>query len=115
MAGSEVHPRRARYPRLAGYYCRFIREYGTIAEPLMKLIYKGVFRWCAEAEGAFGALKRVLTSALVLQLPDFNTDFIMECNASATGFGALLHQGSGPVAFYSKAIAPRHAKLATYE
>jgi hypothetical protein len=27
----------------------------------------------------------------------------------------VLHQGAGPVAFFSKPIAPRHAKLATYE
>ena len=29
--------------------------------------------------------------------------------------GDVLHQGGGPVAFFSKPIAPRHAKLAAYE
>jgi hypothetical protein len=29
--------------------------------------------------------------------------------------GAVLHQGAGPVAFFSRAISARHAKLATYE
>jgi hypothetical protein len=64
---------------------------------------------------AFNDLKRALTSTLILQLPNFDNEFIMECDASGTGYGAVLHEGAGVVAFYSKPIAPRHAKLTTYE
>jgi hypothetical protein len=56
-----------------------------------------------------------LTAALVLQLPDFDREFIVECDTFGSGFGAVLHQGMGPVAFYSKQIAPWHTKLAAYE
>jgi hypothetical protein len=91
---------------LAGYYCHFICEYGTIIEPLTKLLRKGAFRWCAKAKAVFDALKRTLMTAPVLQLPDFDADFIIECGASGTRFSAILHQGFGPVAFYSKAISP---------
>jgi hypothetical protein len=31
------------------------------------------------------------------------------------GFGAVLHQENGPIAYFSRMIAPRHAKLAAYE
>jgi hypothetical protein len=51
----------------------------------------------------------------VLQLSDFSVPFIVECDASGSGFGAVLHQGNGPLAYFSKAIAPRHASLAAYE
>jgi hypothetical protein len=100
---------------LAGYYRRFIKNFGTIAAPLTALLEKEGFWWNDGAARAFQDLQQALTSAPVLQLPDFAKDFIVECDASGSGFGAVLHQGAGPVAFYSKPIAPRHAQLAAYE
>jgi hypothetical protein len=48
-------------------------------------------------------------------LPDFALPFVVECDASSTGIGTVLHQGSGAVAFFSRALAPRHRTLAAYE
>ncbi|WVZ96603.1 hypothetical protein U9M48_042219 [Paspalum notatum var. saurae] len=100
---------------LAGYYRRFIKDYGATAAPLTKLLRKEGFRWTPEAAAAFQELRSAITSAPVLQLLDFQRPFIVECDASGSGFGAVLHQGSGAVAFFSWLIAPRHAKLAAYE
>ncbi|WVZ93413.1 LOW QUALITY PROTEIN: hypothetical protein U9M48_039393 [Paspalum notatum var. saurae] len=84
---------------------RSIKDYGAIAAPLTRLLRKEGFR----------ALRTAITQAPVLQLPDFQLPFIVECDASGTGFGVVLHQGSGAVAFFSRPIAPYHAKLAAYE
>lgn len=100
---------------LAGYYRKFIRNFGSIAAPLTKLLTKEGFCWSPEAEFAFSALKVVLCTPSFLALPDFTTSFIVECDASGSGFGAVLHQGSQPIAFFSRAIQPHHAKLAAYE
>jgi hypothetical protein len=62
---------------LAGYYRRFIRDYGSIATPLTALLKKEGFRWNQDAERAFRALQRALTKALILQLPDFDRDFVV--------------------------------------
>jgi hypothetical protein len=64
---------------------------------------------------AFAALKNALTTAPVLQLPDFSKEFFVDCDASGAGFGAVLHQGDGALAFFSKQFAPRHLKVAAYE
>lgn len=56
---------------LTGYYRRFIKYYGAIVSPLTKLMRKEAIFWMAEATAAFQALQHALTSAPVLQLPDF--------------------------------------------
>ncbi|KAK1626689.1 hypothetical protein QYE76_001004 [Lolium multiflorum] len=37
----------------------------------------------------------------VLQIPDFDEPFVVDCDASGIGFGAVLHQGEGPLAFFA--------------
>jgi hypothetical protein len=100
---------------LAGYYWRFVLNYGAIAAPLTALLKKEGFSWSGEAAAAFEALKEAVTSAPVLTLPDFSKPFVVECDASTHGFGAVLLQEKHPLAFFSRPIAPRHRSLAAYE
>lgn len=100
---------------LTGYYRKFIAGYGGIAAPLTQLLKREVFRWCDEAEEAFLLLKQALISAPLLQLPDFTKRFIVDCDASGSGFGAVLHQGDGALAFFSRPVTPHHMKLPAYE
>jgi hypothetical protein len=43
--------------------------------------------------------------------------FIIDYDVSGSGSegGGVLHQGHGPVAFFSRAIVPYHAKHVAYE
>ena len=43
---------------LAGYYRKFIRDFGAIAAPLTHLLRKEAFAWTAEVAEAFTALKK---------------------------------------------------------
>jgi hypothetical protein len=112
-------PRSARGLRgflgLAGYYRKFIRDFGLISAPLTRLLHRDSFAWDKDAEDAFQVLKRASTTGPVLQMPDFDKLFIVDCDVSGVGFGAVLHQGAGPVAFFSRPFAARHLKLAAYE
>jgi len=100
---------------LTGYYHKFIHNYGVIAAPVTSLLKRDAFLWTQAATDAFNDLKRALTTGPVLQLPDFTKELVVDCDASGTGFGAVLHQLNGLIAFFSKAVAARHTKLAAYE
>jgi hypothetical protein len=80
---------------LTGYYWKFIRDYGTVARPLTQLLKREAFSWSADAASVFQALKHAVTSGLTLQLPDFDAPFIVNCDASGSGFGVVLHQEGG--------------------
>jgi hypothetical protein len=41
-------------------------------------------------------------------MPDFDMPFMVDCDASGIGFGAILHQGEGLLAFFSHPFAARH-------
>jgi hypothetical protein len=63
---------------MTGYYHKFIPSYDDIAAPLTQL-KREAFRWSPEVAAAFNSLKAALTTALVLQLPNFTKLFLINC------------------------------------
>ena len=101
---------------LTGYYRRFVKDYGKIAQPLTSLCKaNGPFQWIGEADIAFQRLKLAMIEAPVLALPDFAQDFIVETDASGMGIGAVLMQKGHPIAFISKALSSKHQSLSVYD
>lgn len=100
---------------LTGYYRKFIRHYGMIAAPLTQLLKKDSFHWTLPADSAFQKLKEAMSSAPVLALPDFNETFVIECDASGCGMGAILMQKGKLVAYLSKSFAPSQLGMSAYE
>nr|GEV94562.1 putative reverse transcriptase domain-containing protein [Tanacetum cinerariifolium] len=86
---TEIH----QFLGLAGYYRRFIEGFSKIAKPMTKLTQKKVkFEWGDKQEAALQLLKQKLCSAPVLALPKGCKDFIVYCDASNKGLGAVLMQ-----------------------
>jgi hypothetical protein len=78
---------------LAGYYRRFIVGFAKIASPLTKLTRKAVrFVWNEACEASFQELKKRLTTAPVLALPDDQGGFVVYSDASLIGLGCVLMQ-----------------------
>jgi hypothetical protein len=100
---------------LTGYYRRFIHHYGIICKPLFQALKKNGFIWGREQQDAFEAMKRIMSQAPVLALPDHKQPFVLEADASGFGLGAVLMQNSRPIAYMSKAIGPRAAGMSTYD
>lgn len=100
---------------LSGYYRKFIKNYGIISTPLTSLLRRNSFVWDDKATEAFEALKKALSESPVLALPDFDSEFVIECDASGSGIGAVLQQQGHPIALFSRKLADRHHKLAAYE
>lgn len=64
---------------------------------------------------AFKALHFAMSATPVLALPNLSESFVVECDASEVGMGAVLHQNGRPIVFYSQALASQHCKLPAYE
>ena len=94
------------------FYRRFVQDYSAIARPLFNLTKKDApFHWGSEEEHAFRTLQRVLTSAPVLILPDYDKPFTLITDASDYATGSILEQEdalgrSHPVAYFSKSLQP---------
>ncbi|KAK3099399.1 hypothetical protein FSP39_003829 [Pinctada imbricata] len=78
---------------LAGYYCRFIPTFSSIASPLTRMTRKGrKFDWNPSCQKAFEILKEKLITSPVLTYPDRDSLFVLDTDASDTGIGAVLSQ-----------------------
>ena len=105
---------------LCNYYRRFIESYSKIAAPLTDLTHKDVpFIWTSQATEAFKELKKRMTEAPVLCIPDPDLPFTVTTDASDFAVGAVLTQDQGqgpqPVAFTSRKMNSHERNYAAHE
>ena len=88
---------------LARYCRRFIEDFFRLAAPMTRLTQKEVkFVWDDSFERAFQELKRRLTSAPILIVPERGQRYIVYCDASKDGLGCVLIQPGKVVAYGSQ-------------
>nr|GEU85441.1 reverse transcriptase domain-containing protein [Tanacetum cinerariifolium] len=77
----------------ASFYRCFIQDFSIIARPMTHLLEKETpFVFSKDCVDAFETLKKKLTEAPILVVPDWNLPFELMCDASDFAIGAVLGQ-----------------------
>ncbi|GKE24493.1 reverse transcriptase domain-containing protein [Tanacetum coccineum] len=97
-----------------GFYRRFIQYFSKIARPMTHLLEKDApFVFSQDCIDAFETLKKKLTEAPILVVPDWNLPFELMCDASDFAIGAVLGQRKTkhfqPIHYASKTMTEAHA------
>nr|GEZ08740.1 putative reverse transcriptase domain-containing protein [Tanacetum cinerariifolium] len=71
--------------------------------------------WKEDQESAFQLLKHKLYEALILALPEGNDDFIVYCDASLQGLGAVLMQKEKVIAYASRQLKPNEENYTNHD
>jgi hypothetical protein len=107
---------------LVGYYRKFIPNFASVACPLTDKTRKGEsnkIKWEESQEQAFQTLKKRVTSAPILHLPDLSKTFILRSDASEKGLGAVLLQEmlgeKFPIAYASKKMTECQRRYSVME
>jgi hypothetical protein len=101
---------------LAGYYKRFIEGFSKIAKPMIELLEKGkAFEWMPQREANFQELKKRLTTAPVLIMPDVEKPFSIYYDTSVQGLGCVLMQDVHVVAYASRQLRKHEEKYLTHD
>lgn len=108
VPGTKTHVRQ--FLGLCSYYRRFVPRFADIARPLHRLTEKSVrFQWTRECQDSFDILKQALTRAPILSYPRDDGEYVLDCDASAVGVGAVLQQVQDGtervIAYYSQALS----------
>nr|GEY34030.1 putative reverse transcriptase domain-containing protein [Tanacetum cinerariifolium] len=100
---------------LAGYYKRFIKGFSKIAKSMTKLTQNKVkFDWGDKQEAAFQIIKQKLCSAPILA-SEGSEDFVVYCDASIKGLGAVLMQRENVIAYGSRQLKVHEKNYTTHD
>lgn len=109
-----------RFIGMVNFFRKYIPDFARIAAPLNQLRKKNErFCWTAHQQEAFDTLKRALGSAPVLGIPDFNSEFVVQTDASHCGLAAVLLQDREgkrePLAYASRCLSQAEKDYSVYE
>ncbi|GKC85663.1 reverse transcriptase domain-containing protein [Tanacetum coccineum] len=108
------------FPGHAGFYQRFIQDFSKIARPMTHLLEKETqFVFSKDCLHAFETLKKKLTEAPILVVPNWNLPFEFMCDASDFAIGAVLGQRKTkhfqPIHYASKTMTEAQIHYTTSE
>ncbi|GKD17533.1 putative reverse transcriptase domain-containing protein [Tanacetum coccineum] len=91
-------------------------DFSNIAKPMTKLTQESMkFDWGQKEEDAFQLLKQKLCSASILALPEGSENFMVYCDASHKGLGAVLMKKEKVIAYASRQLKIREKNYTTHD
>ncbi|GJQ89662.1 putative reverse transcriptase domain-containing protein [Tanacetum coccineum] len=97
-------------------FAKFSKCFLKITRPMTKLTQKSMkFDWGEKAEAAFQLLKQKLCSAPILALPKGSENFVVCCDASHKGLGAVFMQKEKVIAYESCQLKVHKKNYTTYD
>ncbi|GKB99631.1 putative reverse transcriptase domain-containing protein [Tanacetum coccineum] len=73
------------------------------------------YEWGTEEDEAFQTLKQKLCSAPILALPEGTENFVVYCDASHKGYGAVLMQREKVIAYASRQLKKHEENYTTHD
>ncbi|GJV73058.1 putative reverse transcriptase domain-containing protein [Tanacetum coccineum] len=88
----------------------------SLAKSMTKLTQKRIkFYWGEKEEKAFQLIKQKMCSAPILALPEGSEDFVVYCDASHKGLGAVLMQREKVIAYASRQLKVHEKNYTTHD
>ncbi|MBW0568643.1 hypothetical protein O181_108358 [Austropuccinia psidii MF-1] len=103
----------------ASYYRQHLKDFAILAKSLYRICdQQTVFEMTQERIKAYEKIRKALTEAPLLLMPDWNIPFKLYIDACGDGLGEALHQvqiidekpTEGPVCYISRQIKPTEAR-----
>ncbi|GJS49679.1 putative reverse transcriptase domain-containing protein [Tanacetum coccineum] len=93
-----------------------IEGFSKIAISMTKLTQKGIkFDWGEKEENTFQLIKQKLCSVPILALPEGSEDFVVYCDASHKGLGAVLMQREKVIDYASRQLKVHEKNYTTHD
>ena len=101
---------------LEGYYRHFVEGFSKMVSPLTQLTRKDQpFSWTDKCEVWLEDMKRRLTTAPILAIPDTNKTFEVYCDASYQCLGYVWMQEKRPIAYASRQLKVHEKNYPTHD
>jgi hypothetical protein len=101
---------------LAGYFRRFIEGFSNISKPKTELLEKDKkFEWTSVCEASFQELKKRMTTAPILVMPNMEKSFSIYYDVSGQGLGCVLMQDGHMVAYASQQLRKHEVHYPTHD
>ena len=99
---------------MATFYQKIIQNFSSIVACITYCTKGTIFKWTNEAEESFKFLKKKVIEEPILDLPNFDKVFEVDCDSSHVSIAVVLSQAGKPIGFFNKKLNYVRKNYSTY-